>query len=53
MTPDQLAHLTAQTWNTAYPDRRPWHDLETDAQQEWLRVFALFHGLTTASNPAP
>lgn len=34
------------TWNTCYPDRRPWKDLPLDVQDEWERVFTTFEKLT-------
>ena len=30
------------TWNTCYPDRRPWSEIGLAAQTEWLRVFEVF-----------
>jgi hypothetical protein len=33
------------TWNTAYPDRRPWSKIGTEAQAEWRRVFAIYDSL--------
>jgi hypothetical protein len=33
------------TWNTAYPDRRPWSEIGGEAQEEWRRVFAIYDSL--------
>ena len=30
------------TWNTCYPERRPWADIGDDARDEWVRVFSFF-----------
>jgi hypothetical protein len=35
----------ANTWNTAYPDRRPWSEIGDEAQEEWRRVFAIYDSL--------
>ena len=37
-----LLRRCEQTWNTCYPDRRPWSEIGADSQAEWLRVFAAF-----------
>ena len=37
-----LRRRCEQTWNTCYPDRRPWSEIGVDAQAEWLRVFGVF-----------
>lgn len=31
-----------QTWNTCYPDRRPWNEIGDDAKAEWLRVLQVY-----------
>lgn len=33
------------TWNTAYPERRPWSEIGEEAQAEWRRVFAIYDSL--------
>lgn len=37
--------LVERTWNTAYPDRRPWSEIGQEAQEEWRRVFAIYDSL--------
>lgn len=37
--------LIERTWNTAYPDRRPWSEIGQEAQAEWRRVFAIYDSL--------
>lgn len=37
-----LEDKAEKTWNAAYPDRRPWADIEPEARAEWLRIFAIF-----------
>ena len=33
-----MSDLAAKVWVAAYPDRRPWAQLEPDTQAEWTRV---------------
>lgn len=37
--------IVASTWNTAYPERRPWSEIGEEAQAEWRRVFAIYDSL--------
>jgi hypothetical protein len=37
--------LVAETWNSAYPERRPWDQIGAEAQLEWRRVFAIYESL--------
>lgn len=34
-----MEQYAKQIWETAYPDRRPWDQLEEDTRKEWTRVF--------------
>lgn len=48
-----IAKLCEATWNAAYPDRRPWSEINAEAQREWVRVFQIFAGLLTRTSPCP
>ena len=39
MTIQQLAEAT---WNTLYPDRRLWNQLEQATRDEWIKVFRTY-----------
>jgi hypothetical protein len=41
----RIDKMAEQTWNTAYPDRRPWSEIGDEAQEEWRRVFAIYDSL--------
>lgn len=45
MSKEQLTDLCEKTWNTCYPDRRPWSEIGDDAKEEWIRVFGVFAGM--------
>jgi hypothetical protein len=45
-SPHTLTERCEATWNACYPDRRPWHQIGQEAQEEWHRVFQHFESLT-------
>lgn len=51
MTADYIETVASGTWHTAYPDRRPWPDLEEATRVEWRRVIRIT--LETASIITP
>lgn len=42
---DMLEKHAADTWNLAYPDRRPWSRIGEEAQKEWMRVLCIFQAV--------
>jgi hypothetical protein len=40
--PANLHERCEMTWNLCYPDRKPWSQIGSEAQAEWMRVFATF-----------
>ena len=43
-----IIELCEKTWNSSYPDRRQWDQLEKDTQDEWIRVFSEYEKFRTA-----
>ena len=40
MNTEDITLLAERTWNSFYTDRRPWQQLEDEAKDEWIRMFA-------------
>ena len=38
----QIEILAEKTWNSMYPDRRPWREIGKDAREEWIALFEVY-----------
>lgn len=39
MKNDSIKSLVERTWNSFYPNRKPWKDIAESARDEWMGVF--------------